>query len=112
MRIACVGGGPAGPYLALLTKLRDPGAHLSGNKYLWLGTSKVFAALLHGRRSPLLPHLPPHVFYLLHQAIEEVPLLGELRSRVAPMAKTLHSRHNLAQKGTSAVIRQQAKRQG
>lgn len=52
-----------------------------------------FSALLHGRRSPLLPHLPPHLYYRLHQATEKVTLLGELRRRVGPKAKAIYSQY-------------------
>jgi 2-polyprenyl-6-methoxyphenol hydroxylase-like FAD-dependent oxidoreductase len=52
-----------------------------------------FSALLHGRRSPLLPHLPPHLYYQLHQATEEVAVLGRLRRRAGPKMKALYSRY-------------------
>jgi 2-polyprenyl-6-methoxyphenol hydroxylase-like FAD-dependent oxidoreductase len=55
-----------------------------------------FSALLHGRRSPLLPHLPPHLYYRLHQATEEVTVLGELRRRVGPRAKAIYSQRRPA----------------
>jgi 2-polyprenyl-6-methoxyphenol hydroxylase-like FAD-dependent oxidoreductase len=55
-----------------------------------------FSALLHGRRSPLLPHLPPRLYYRLHQATEEVAVLGELRRRLGPQAKAIYSRRNQA----------------
>jgi 2-polyprenyl-6-methoxyphenol hydroxylase-like FAD-dependent oxidoreductase len=51
-----------------------------------------FSALLHGRRSPLLPHLPPRLYYQLHQATEEVVVLGQLRRRVGPKVKAIYSR--------------------
>lgn len=53
-----------------------------------------FSALLHGRRSPLLPYLPPHLYYRLHQATEEVTVLGELRRRVGPKAKAIYSQRS------------------
>ncbi len=43
MRIACVGGGPAGRYFALLMKLRDPGHDIT-----------VFARGRHRDDHPLL----------------------------------------------------------
>jgi 2-polyprenyl-6-methoxyphenol hydroxylase-like FAD-dependent oxidoreductase len=51
-----------------------------------------FSALLHGRRSPLLPRLPPRLYYQLHQATEEVTVLRELRRRAGPKAKAIYSR--------------------
>jgi 2-polyprenyl-6-methoxyphenol hydroxylase-like FAD-dependent oxidoreductase len=69
-----------------------------------------FSALLHGRRSPLLPHLPPHLYYRLHRATEEVTLLGELRRRVVPKAKAIYSQHRPVQPGNGPAIRDHAKR--
>ena len=50
-----------------------------------------FSALLHGRRSPLLPHVPPHLYYQLHHATQEVAVLRELRRRLGPRAKEIYS---------------------
>jgi 2-polyprenyl-6-methoxyphenol hydroxylase-like FAD-dependent oxidoreductase len=69
-----------------------------------------FSALLHGRRSPLLPHLPPHVYYRLHQATEEVSVLGELRRRVGPKVKAIYSDHKPAQPGNGPAIREHVTR--
>lgn len=69
-----------------------------------------FSALLHGRRSPLLPHLPPHLYYRLHQATQEVTVLGELRRRIGPKAKAIYSQHRPAQPGNGSAIRDQLKR--
>lgn len=52
-----------------------------------------FSALLHGRRSPLLPHVPPHLYYQLHHATQEVAVLRELRRRMGPRAKEIYSQH-------------------
>ncbi len=51
-----------------------------------------FSTLLHGRGSPLLPYLPPHLYYQLHQATEKVTVLRELRRRVGPKARAIYSR--------------------
>ena len=64
-----------------------------------------FATLLHGRGSPLLPHLPPHVYYRLHQATEEVALLRKLRRRVGPKAKAIYSRRKPVQPGDGSTTR-------
>jgi 2-polyprenyl-6-methoxyphenol hydroxylase-like FAD-dependent oxidoreductase len=53
---------------------------------------REFAALLHGRRSPLLPHLPPHLYYQLHHATQEIAVLRRIRRQVAPRAKAIYSR--------------------
>lgn len=49
-----------------------------------------FSVLLDGRRSPLLPHLPPSLYYWLQQATEKAPALSELRRRAGAIA--VHSR--------------------
>jgi 2-polyprenyl-6-methoxyphenol hydroxylase-like FAD-dependent oxidoreductase len=56
-----------------------------------------FAMLLHGRRSPLLPHIPPQLYCQLLRATDEVVILGKLRSRVGQRAKTIYGRRKLAQ---------------
>jgi 2-polyprenyl-6-methoxyphenol hydroxylase-like FAD-dependent oxidoreductase len=69
-----------------------------------------FAALLHGRRSPLLPHLPPHVYYRLHRATEESAVLGELRRRVGPKLKAIYSQRKPLRPGDGSAIGEYAKR--
>lgn len=54
---------------------------------------RAFSALLHGRRSPLLPHMSPSLYYRLHQATEGVAVLRELRRRTGPKAKAIYSQH-------------------
>jgi hypothetical protein len=49
-------------------------------------------ALLHERRSPLLPHTPPPLYYRLHQATDKFPALRRLRSWAAPRIKALFGR--------------------
>jgi 2-polyprenyl-6-methoxyphenol hydroxylase-like FAD-dependent oxidoreductase len=51
-----------------------------------------FAALLHERRSPLLPYVPPQVYYQILRATEEVAILRGLRSMAGPKVKTIYSR--------------------
>lgn len=51
-----------------------------------------FAALLHERRSPLLPLLPPQVYYQILLATDEVPVLRELRRIAGPAIKNVYSR--------------------
>jgi 2-polyprenyl-6-methoxyphenol hydroxylase-like FAD-dependent oxidoreductase len=46
-----------------------------------------FFALLHERRSPLLQHLPPRLYYRLHQATHEIAALRRLRKWAAPTIK-------------------------
>jgi 2-polyprenyl-6-methoxyphenol hydroxylase-like FAD-dependent oxidoreductase len=69
-----------------------------------------FSALLHARRSPLLPHLPPHLYYRLFQATEDVTVLGELRRRVGPKVKRIYSRRKPAQPDPGPASREYAKR--
>jgi 2-polyprenyl-6-methoxyphenol hydroxylase-like FAD-dependent oxidoreductase len=64
-----------------------------------------FSALLHGRQSPLLPHLPPRLYYWLHQVTEDVTVLGELRRRLGPKAKALYSQREPGQPGSGSAIR-------
>jgi 2-polyprenyl-6-methoxyphenol hydroxylase-like FAD-dependent oxidoreductase len=55
-----------------------------------------FASLLHERRSPLLPHVPPQVYYQILQATEEISILRELRSMAGPKIKAIYSRREPA----------------
>jgi 2-polyprenyl-6-methoxyphenol hydroxylase-like FAD-dependent oxidoreductase len=55
-----------------------------------------FAALFDARRSPLLPYLPRHLYYRLHQAADKAGALGELRRRAGLRAKSLSSRRDQA----------------
>jgi 2-polyprenyl-6-methoxyphenol hydroxylase-like FAD-dependent oxidoreductase len=63
---------------------------------------REFAALLDARRSPLLPHMPRHLYYRLHQAASKTGALGELRKRAGTQAKALYSRRNQATAARSA----------
>lgn len=60
-------------------------------RYVGLETSQFFA-LMRERRSPLLPQLPPRMYYQLHRATQEVTVLRKLRSWVGPDARELYSR--------------------
>jgi 2-polyprenyl-6-methoxyphenol hydroxylase-like FAD-dependent oxidoreductase len=53
---------------------------------------RQFATLLHGRRSPFLPHVPPKLYYQCLRATEEIPILRQFRGSVGPKAKTVLSR--------------------
>lgn len=72
-------------------------ARLSGqwfeniSRYVDLPPSE-FGVLLHARRSPLLPLLPPRLFYRLNQASREVPILRYMRRRAGSMVKALRNR--------------------
>jgi 2-polyprenyl-6-methoxyphenol hydroxylase-like FAD-dependent oxidoreductase len=59
------------------------------SRYAGLDPDRFFA-LLHERRSPLLPRIPPPLYYRLHRATHEVPALRSLRKRVAPRIKSLY----------------------
>ena len=60
-------------------------------RYIGLESAQFFA-LMRERRSPLLPHLPPHMYYRLHRATQEFSALRKLRSWVGPGARELYSR--------------------
>jgi 2-polyprenyl-6-methoxyphenol hydroxylase-like FAD-dependent oxidoreductase len=68
------------------------GARLSGqwfenlSRYVAL-EPRQFAVLLHARYSPLLPLLPPRLFYQLLRASQEVVILRKLRKRHNPVVK-------------------------
>ena len=51
-----------------------------------------FSMLLHGRRSPLLPHISPRLYWQLLRATEEVAILRELRGSVVPWLKAAYGR--------------------
>jgi 2-polyprenyl-6-methoxyphenol hydroxylase-like FAD-dependent oxidoreductase len=55
-----------------------------------------FSTLLHGRRSPLLPRLPPRRYYQLDHLTEQLTILilRALRRQAIPRVKTLCSRPN------------------
>lgn len=64
-----------------------------------------FAMLLHDRRSPVLPHIPPQVYYRILLATEEVAMLREFRRMVGPKIKTICSRREpTRQSGNSTVM--------
>jgi 2-polyprenyl-6-methoxyphenol hydroxylase-like FAD-dependent oxidoreductase len=44
---------------------------------------REFSALMHDRWSPLLPYLPPRLYYRLRQAAQGVPVPGKHRGRAA-----------------------------
>jgi 2-polyprenyl-6-methoxyphenol hydroxylase-like FAD-dependent oxidoreductase len=58
-------------------------------RYLNLDPVRIFA-LLHERRSPLLPRIRPRPYYRLHQATHEIAALRTLRKWAAPRIKALH----------------------
>jgi 2-polyprenyl-6-methoxyphenol hydroxylase-like FAD-dependent oxidoreductase len=58
-------------------------------RYVDLDPARLFA-LLHERRSPLLPRIPPRLYYRLHQATHDVPALRRLRRWAAPRVKALY----------------------
>jgi len=62
------------------------------SRYIDLGPHQFFS-LLHTRRSSLLPHLSPRLYYQLHRASQQVPVLRGLGRRVAPGASKLYRRH-------------------
>jgi 2-polyprenyl-6-methoxyphenol hydroxylase-like FAD-dependent oxidoreductase len=45
---------------------------------------RKFAALLHERRSPLIPLLPPRLYYQVHRVSREAPILRQAVARALP----------------------------
>lgn len=58
-------------------------------RYADLDPVRVFA-LMHERRSPLLPRCPPRLYYRLHRATHDVEALRKLRRWAAPRIKALY----------------------
>ena len=58
-------------------------------RYVDLDAPRLFA-LLRERRSPLLPRIPPPLYYRLYQATYEITPLRKLRQRAAPKIKALY----------------------
>lgn len=52
---------------------------------------REFSALLHARRSPLLPYFPPRLYSQIDRVSDELSILRTLRRQVAPRVKTLYS---------------------
>jgi 2-polyprenyl-6-methoxyphenol hydroxylase-like FAD-dependent oxidoreductase len=63
-----------------------------------------FSMLLHGRRSPVLPHVAPRLYCRLLRATEEITVLRELRRRVAPRAKAVYGRRNPADDSSAVRV--------
>jgi 2-polyprenyl-6-methoxyphenol hydroxylase-like FAD-dependent oxidoreductase len=61
------------------------------SRYAELDPERMFA-LLHERRSPLLPRIPPALYYRLHRATHDVGALRTLRRVAAPRIKALYGR--------------------
>jgi 2-polyprenyl-6-methoxyphenol hydroxylase-like FAD-dependent oxidoreductase len=58
-------------------------------RYVDLAPERLFA-LMHERRSPLLPRVPPRLYYGLHRATHDVSALRALRRHAAPKIKALY----------------------
>ena len=54
---------------------------------------RQFCTLLRRRRSPLLPHVSPQLFYWLYPTSREVPVLRRLRRWVGPRVVKVYGRH-------------------
>jgi 2-polyprenyl-6-methoxyphenol hydroxylase-like FAD-dependent oxidoreductase len=63
-------------------------------RYTGLQPEKLFA-LLCARRSPLLPRVPPSLYYRLHEQAEENAVLRRLRTLVGSRTRALHRRMSL-----------------
>jgi 2-polyprenyl-6-methoxyphenol hydroxylase-like FAD-dependent oxidoreductase len=67
-----------------------------------------FSALLHGRQSPLLPRVPPRLYYKLDQLTDELTILRALRRQIAPRVKTLYTRPKTMIPSDSSTIHPRA----
>jgi anthraniloyl-CoA monooxygenase len=52
----------------------------------------AFFALLRARRDPVLPHVPPRLYYALYAPVERSPALRNLRQRIGPTARAFYNR--------------------
>ena len=68
-----------------------------------------FSALLHARRSPLLPRFPPRVYYQIDHLSEELPILCTFRRQIVPIVKTLYSGRKVIGPSGNSSIHSQAK---
>jgi 2-polyprenyl-6-methoxyphenol hydroxylase-like FAD-dependent oxidoreductase len=59
------------------------------SRYIDVGPHQFFT-LLHARRSLLLPHVSPRLYYQLHRAAQEVPVLGRLRRQIGTAGSKLY----------------------
>lgn len=55
---------------------------------------RQFSMLLHGRRSPVLPHVSPRLYCGLLRSTEEIAMLRKLRGLAGTKVKTLYGRRN------------------
>jgi 2-polyprenyl-6-methoxyphenol hydroxylase-like FAD-dependent oxidoreductase len=60
------------------------------SRYADIGPHQFFT-LLHARRSPLLPRVSPRLYYQLHRAAQEVPVLRGLRRQLGTAGSKLYS---------------------
>ncbi|MEV4975449.1 FAD-dependent monooxygenase [Streptomyces scopuliridis] len=61
-------------------------------RYIHLAPPQMFA-LLGQRHSPLLPHIPPQLYYRIDRAAEQLETLRKLKRWLGPrVARTLHAR--------------------
>lgn len=61
-------------------------------RYIHLAPAQMFA-LLGQRHSPLLPHIPPQLYYRIDRAAEQLEALRKLKRWLGPrVARTLHAR--------------------
>ncbi|MEU6672925.1 FAD-dependent monooxygenase [Streptomyces sp. NPDC046925] len=62
-------------------------------RYIGLEPAQMFA-LLGQRHSPLLPHIPPQLYYRIDRAAEQLEPLRKMKRWLGPrVARTLHGRH-------------------
>jgi anthraniloyl-CoA monooxygenase len=52
----------------------------------------AFFGLVRARRDPLLPHVPPALYYRFYATVDRIPALRSAKRRVGPTARNLYSR--------------------
>ncbi|MEV7193981.1 FAD-dependent monooxygenase [Streptomyces sp. NPDC093510] len=69
-------------------------------RYMGLEPHQMFA-LLGQRHSPLLPHVPPQLYFHVDRAVGRLQVLRWLKQRLGPrLARTLQSRHGAERSGS------------
>ena len=68
------------------------------DRYVDLSSGELFV-LLRARRDPLLPRIPPKLYYRVYAAVERVGFLRKLRSWAGPRARALYSRRHTSTAG-------------
>jgi hypothetical protein len=107
VKTACVGGGPASLHFSILMKRQDRRTALlsaqsaarhsaqwyeSLPRYIRLPPAQMFA-LLGRRHSPMLPYIPPQLYYRIDRAAGRLEALRRFKRWLGPrVARTVQAR--------------------